>query len=122
MQGALTGAQALGGAFGPLLFSAIYKVTSTEHGVVHGSAWFAAAGVCLVAFVTSLVLPETEVDLQSEKVANALSASDSARGQKKDCSDRTESTTYVDEFQPLLPLLLEQEEEEERKPSGSLNV
>jgi hypothetical protein len=121
LQGALTGAQALGGAFGPLLFSAIYKVTSTEHGVMHGSAWFAAAGVCLVAFVTSLVLPETEVDLQSEKVVNAPSASDSARGQKKDCSDRTESTTYVDEFQPLL---LEEEEEEERKPNGpgSLNV
>ena len=108
MQGALSGAQALGGAFGPLLFSAIYKVTSTEQGVAHGSAWFAAAGVCFVAFATSLLLPEREViDLRSEKPADAQGGSpDSAAGVKKDYSvnysDRTVSTTYVDEVQPLL--------------------
>jgi hypothetical protein len=109
VQGALSGAQALGGAFGPLLFSAIYKVTSTEQGVAHGFAWFAAAGVCFVAFATSLLLPEREViDLRSEKPADAQGGSpDSAAGGVKkeysvNYSDRTVSTTYVDEVQPLL--------------------
>merc|ERR1711998_725970 len=58
LQGALSGAQSLGGSFGPLLFSAVYKATTHSSGVAHGSAWFVGAGVTLLALAISLILPE----------------------------------------------------------------